>query len=78
MCCGEAVGDECAIPSGKASPNREMLTWWSSSPQGALLILLGLELPVATSLSPTSTLTLCLTCSKGSTSPSEGRAMQLW
>lgn len=81
MGCGEAVGDECTIPSGKASPKRDMLTWCSSSPQGALLMLLGLAgplLPVATTLSPTSTLTLSLTRSRGSTSPSEGKVMQLW
>lgn len=81
MRCGEAVGDACTIPSGRTRPKCETLTWWSSSPQGALLMLLGLAgplLPVAMALSPASTLALSLTCSRGSTSPSEGRVMQLW
>lgn len=81
MRCGEAVDDECVIPNGKASPKRERPTWWSSSPQGALVILLGLTgplLPAAAPLWSTSTLTLSLARPKGSTRPSEGSVMQLW
>lgn len=79
--CGEAVGDECVIPSGKASPNREARVWWSSRPQGALFTLLGLAgplLPVPIPLSSPSALALSLTRSSGSTRPSEGRVIQLW
>lgn len=80
--CGEAVGDECVSPSGRASPNREVLVRCSSKPQGALLMLLGLPgpllLPVPAPLWWLSVPVLSLNRSKGSTSPSEGRAMQLW
>lgn len=81
MCCGEAVGEECVIPSGKASPKREGPTRWSSIPQGALLTLLGLPGPLSLAQTPLSsllTLTLSLTPSIGSTSPLKGRVMQLW
>lgn len=44
--CGEAVGDECVSPSGRASPNREVPMRCSSKPQGALLMLLGLPGPL--------------------------------
>lgn len=78
MRCGDTVG-ECGNPRGKASPNREVLVWWSSRLQGALFKLLGLAgplLPVPVPLSLPSV--LALTRSRGSTKPSEGRIMQLW
>lgn len=81
MRCGEAVGDDCVNPSGKASPNREAPLWWSSRPQGALFTLLGLPgplLPAPIPLSSASALGLFLTRSRGSTRPSEGSVIQLW